>query len=304
MNKLESLPIEILQHMVWGLGETWSPQDVLSLALTSKSLYYALLGEVGNENKHDVDQHKSLSGIVFCVQKRWWKPAVLAAQRGIGDANGVWDEGMWLRNMYPLRVAARERQPALVSVLLSTQNVDPSLNTSAPLRDAAERGHADVVDLLLADGRSDPAARDSYALTFAAHNGYPDVVALLLADQRVDPTQNNSACLRWAAENGHSHVVRLLLDDGRADPAACNNQAIIDAAGEGELDVVRALMDDDRVDPSAQRNAAVRRAFKIQRMDVVEILSADPRVEVPEWADVEHGVDGWTGGGGCDCGAV
>ena len=300
---LEGLPIEIIHHMVYKTRPLWTPQDVLSLALTSKTLYYALLGEVGGENTHDVALHKSLAGIVFCIRQKWWKPALLAAAQRIGDAGIVWDDSAWIRRTTCLRMAAREGETQLVSALLRLPNVDPSHNKCAPLCDAAQHGFTDVVRTLMADGRSDPSANNNAPLTWAAHNGFPDVVALLLSDNSVDPSVSNSAPLRWAAENGHAEVVRLLVEDGRADPGACNNQAIIEAAGEGDVAVVRVLMGDDRVDPSAQRNAAVRRAVKMQFVEVVEVLAEDPRVEIPVWEDVENGVDGWTGNG-CDCGAL
>ena len=80
---MEELSIEIIHRIVYGWLD--KAEDVLALAMTSKAMYRMVLGEPGSEDEYDVDQHRALMGVAFCVKKGWWRAARLAMARGYGD---------------------------------------------------------------------------------------------------------------------------------------------------------------------------------------------------------------------------
>ena len=148
---MEELSIEVMQYMVFRFAHT--AEDVLALALTSRTVYGKLLGGVGEENEFDRDQHRATAGVAFCCQHRWWRAARLAVQRGYGDVNASW--------------------------------VLPDFYPGYPMDEACKNGEMELVRVLLKHPDVDPKARNGYAIKMAALNNHHAVLALLLADPRV-----------------------------------------------------------------------------------------------------------------------
>ena len=95
-----------------------------------------------------------------------------------------------------LTYAARYGNPAVVTLLLADQRVDPNKanhNGYTALMTAAESGNAAVIKLLLGDERVNPNVLNTMlsatALTFAAYSGDTAVMELLLADHRTIRTR-------------------------------------------------------------------------------------------------------------------
>ena len=103
----------------------------------------------------------------------------------------------------------------LISSLLQTGGIDPSIGTNLAIRIASLFGNTTVIPLLLQDDRVDPSALDNDAIIIASRYGHVEVVRLLLQDDRVDPSANNNESIIVASRKGHVEVVRLLLDDKR-----------------------------------------------------------------------------------------
>lgn len=95
----------------------------------------------------------------------------------------------------------------------------------AALKNASDAARAAVVDLLLSVPDCDPTVLDCSPLRIAVVHGLLEVVERLLADPRVDPSAGGNAALRSAAEKGHVAILARLLADplARVDPAANDN---------------------------------------------------------------------------------
>ena len=245
--ELIELPIEVVQFMVFHHSSTAG--DVLSLALTCKTMYGKILGELGNENEYDVDQWRGVSGVVFCLEKQWWRGARLAVERGYGDPN-------------------RE--------LMSKWRV-----RTTPLVEACRFGEVQLVRALLKVGSVDVGGNGNEAIVLAAQGGHVDVVEVLLADERVDPTDGESKALQRAAQNGRADVVALLIEDGRVDVNARDGFALREGAGWGYVDTVRALLADPSLDLNVRRGEPLRKAIDRGLSDMVDLLLSDPRTLHP-----------------------
>ena len=243
--------IEIVQHIAFHCS--LSPQDVVSLCLTSKTMHSMILGEIHTPHPYDVDQLKSLAGVGECVRRGWWRAAMIAVKRGYGDVEEEWEDRESGRvNVIVAAVAAGKEE--LVRVLLDHPDVDPvRVGTTGVslIREAVVEGHVDILRVLLEDGRCDPGEDDNGAIGNAAMNGKVEIVQVLLEDPRVDPGGGEDYAIRWASWFGQADVVSLLL----AHPS---------------------------VDPAADRNAPIKDSWENAHLDVVAILAADPRVSVPE----------------------
>ena len=207
------MSIEILQYMVF--NHACSAKDVLSLALTSRNMYRKLLGEVGEENKLDVLQHRGMAGLGFCLRKGWWKAALIAIERGFGGRN----EEM-RRGGVPLTWASWSGQTEVVEALLKCPEVDPLASNCAAMRYALESGSTEVVRLLLSDERVDPRASFNQIFNWACQFGNGESVDILLEDERIEPRASNNLGLRLACEAGNPAAVNALLRDGRVNSAS------------------------------------------------------------------------------------
>ena len=169
---MDELSIEILQYMVF--NHACSAKDVLSLALTSRGMYRKLLGEVGEENELDVVQHKAVAGVKFCVERLWWKPAVVALERGFYDPHIDFQEVLWF-------VCRGDSGVKMVEALLKHTSVDPCANNHEILLFATPP----AVTVLLADGRVDPCFNSNSAFFLACMKGDGAKIDALLRDSRV-----------------------------------------------------------------------------------------------------------------------
>ena len=297
---MEGLPIEIVQMVAYET-RILTPTDVVSLALTSKTVYGMLLGVLGSENVFDRNQHRALAGPLHCAENEFWEAAVMAVNRGIGDPA---EEGgisemvrMWGDVFHtPFTLACRGDQTGLLSALLGrgicrlaeglavacengsvacaelllgeTEEVDHRW-----IRVAAMTGKTEIVALLLDDGRADPGGHSNFALRMAARGGHLDTVRLLLQDPRVDPSDRESQGFRDAAQGGHTDVVRLLLDDQRVDPNASSGEAIRYASARGHVEIVQLLLSTYEV-ASNIIVAAKALALRNRHLQIVDLLTA------------------------------
>ena len=182
-------------------------------------------------------------------------------------------------DQFAIRLAVEFGHVSVVTALLVDPRVDPSTDNQCAIKGAAEYGSTAVLSRLLADPRVDPTVDEQYAICYAAKGGHTDVVSLLLADPRVDPAADNQYAIGVAAQKGHTAVVSLLLADMRVDAAADNQYAICAASENGHAAVVARLLADPRVDPAADNQYAIRVAARNGHSDVVSLLLADPRVD-------------------------
>lgn len=180
--------------------------------------------------------------------------------------------------------AIRSDSIAVVSRLLASRLVEPSLKQQIVLETACFAGWLPLVNLLLAHPRVDVKTSGGIVIKTAAAHGHAAVVERLLREPRVDPAASSSAALRSAAERGHVAVVASLLRDGRADPAAEQQHAIVAAAQNGHDLVVRLLLQDARAYPCARTCRAVSLAAGNGHTAALQALLEDDRV----WARVRH----------------
>ena len=304
---MEDLAIELVQKIAYET-KVLTPGDVVALALSSKKMYSAILGPIGEEDAFDKTQLCALGGPLLCAQRGWWDAVVLAVGRGYrgrvreGDSQPVYvaevDQEV-VHSPFTLACLAGETKvvevllaqpgrvdPAgvalslacasgstdCVATLLEHPGVDPSWQDYLALVVASECGHAGVVKLLLEDGRVDPTSVAHVLICRVATGDHMDVIRVLLADPRVDPAAQDNFLLRYAAEMGFVELVRLLLGLEGVDPAARDNEAIRLASENAPLDVVRLLLEDGRADPGAQGSYALLQAAWHGRIDLVELL--------------------------------
>ena len=263
------MAIEVVQMIAFHWMER--AEDVVALALSSKTVYGKVFGVLGEENAYDRDQHRAVAGIEYCMQQGWWRGARLAVERGYGDPSIEVDVGFV--PAHPLTVASGMGEVELVRTLLRHPGVDPGVGNNRAMKRAARAGRVEVVRLLLQDDRAHPAEEgDNYAIELAAHYGHTEVVELLLGDPRVDPCGNNNYCIRYAAREGHVDIVRLLLGDPRVDPAGEESQALCGAVEMGHIDVAKLLLEDGRVDPSASDDTPIRWAIDREDTEMTFLL--------------------------------
>ncbi|SPO01711.1 uncharacterized protein DNG_04384 [Cephalotrichum gorgonifer] len=104
--------------------------------------------------------------------------------------------------MYPLFIAAKFGNTAMVKLLLETEGACPDnfASDTTPLAIGAKRGHVDVVKLLLP--RADPRICDEFGkneLVYGAEFGHTEIVKLFIQDGRIGPSIPNilGACHTW-----------------------------------------------------------------------------------------------------------
>ena len=225
---MEGLAVEVVQKIVFesGLG----CRDVVAVGLASKTMYGKVFGKVGEENEFDVDQHKALAGVSFCVEREWWRAGRLAVERGYGDVMARMDceDRLQEHEAYPLSWAAKAGETELVKVLLDHPNVDPNGDYGYGFDWACLMGHDEVVKVLLEDGRVEVEGEGREGLVMACRFGRVEVVRMLLEDGRVDPGRKGVG-LRIAARLGWEGVVKVLLEDGRVEVG----ERVLNAARKG-----------------------------------------------------------------------
>ena len=130
----------------------------------------------------------------------------------------------------------RQRQEAVVRLLLAKDGVNPNLkdsNCRTLLSWAAENGHKAMVSLLLAKAGVDPDCKYNYGrtpLSWAAAKRQWEVsqddeavVELLLANECVDV---NTEDTNWAVEKGNHAAAKLLLVKNGIDPNSKNDPSL------------------------------------------------------------------------------
>ena len=198
---MDKLPIEIVHHLVF--RHACSAQDVLSLALTSRDMYWKILGKLGEENRLDALKHKATAGLQHCVRKKWWKAAMKALEGGLfrdvnekvteeevremvgpdGECEVVARDG---ESHTPLVLACVAGELALVEALLGHPEMDPSIDDNDAIAQVAWKSQClPAMTLLLQDERVDPCAEDNRALRLACEKGNVDMIEHLLRDPRV-----------------------------------------------------------------------------------------------------------------------
>ena len=266
---MELLPTEIIHEIAF--RRLTSPTDILSLALTSRTLHTHVLGVLGEENEYDGDQHRATAGIAYCCSRGWWRAAQMAVERGYGDHNHSWEDDKG-RTTTPLTAASSHGIVPLVKTLLALPEIDPGSHSSVALRRACANGHAEVVEMLLADPRVDPSAKRNACLNLAVHSGNEETVRLVLEDERVDPTDSGPHTLGVAIKSGSASCLRILLEDGRIDPRARQCSALRKASWTGNVELVAALVEDGRLTQGGA-GVALRTAQLKGWTEIVELLS-------------------------------
>ena len=286
---MEELAVELVQKIAFETG-VMGPSDVVALALTSKAMYGAILGRVGEEDGFDKAQLRALGGPLFCAERGWWDAVVLAVRRGYPDPEGGQSEGsqeaVYVAQVdsevehTPLTLACLAGEARVVEELLTgPESVDPR---GFPLSLACASGSTECVGLLLAHPRIEPTWRDSLALVVGGQCGHPGVVEALLEDGRADPTSQGPLVIARVAAgggDGRMDVVRVLLGDNRVDPGTHDNFLLIYAAEMGFPHLVRLLLGAERVDPGARDNEAICMATENAHLDIVRLLLEDGRTD-------------------------
>ena len=122
----------------------------------------------------------------------------------------------------PLRLAVKGGHTEIVSLLLSSNYVDPSIRKNEPLRTACRCGHTAIVRLLL-EWHIHAGDSDDEAILYSCGGGHLEIVRILLNRQDVDPAKNLNLPLRWAyirhqmnpTNADVKEIIRLLLSDSR-----------------------------------------------------------------------------------------
>jgi len=217
----------------------------------------------------------------------------------------------------PLAVAASHRHEGVVKLLLTRNDIDPSIRNhdgQTALSIAASGGHEGVVKLLLAWGPIDLNSTDSLhrrsALGHAACKGHKGVVELLLACEGTEPNHidvNGQTALAIAAEKGYLDIVRVLLDREDIDPSlrdVWGRSLLCHAICRGWEGIVKALVARPDLDLNgasvgdgltALSLAVVSREVEVVRIllerDDVNVNLADKYGRSPLWHAMESGVE-------------
>lgn len=171
---MEDLPIELLQLI--GFFYLDDPRDLLSFALTSKTIHQKLLAD----NEYDRDQHRAMAGIWYCLLSDWERAACMAVQRGLGSVT-------------------RERF------------VPDQVFERTPLEHASFKGFGNVVRALLRRPEIDPRDDDQWIFEFACSWEKIDIIRILVEDGRIDPTYDGNSLLYEAVELGNQKTVDFLF---------------------------------------------------------------------------------------------
>jgi hypothetical protein len=165
---LLDLPVEVLQRIVYETG-ILDAMDVLRLLQTCKTLLVSLRG-----SDFDLDQHRALTDLGICINRRWTRAAILAFKRFQIDAEQTCKCFKWacfsgntvlvkymLRSYeqsftaYGLEILASRNCFGVIELLLKNGLV---VATQRAYREAANRGYtttATLIRLYLPDGTLD-----------------------------------------------------------------------------------------------------------------------------------------------------
>ena len=300
---IESLPPEVIQKIVY--LNSLSPSDVRSVALASRTLHYAVLGDLSSPNVFDIDQHRAMAGLLYCINKRWWRAAELAAKRtghmlcsktvNTGRTRAAKSGRTRLLRVLlelphegetgmtvPVAWAIRSQEIECLRLLLADPRVDINVRDNNALKIAKQAGTLDILHLLLQDPRMDPSADNGNAFLVACEAGFIDLVARGLEDPNVDPAARHQGALHRAVRRSRMDVVELLLQDPRVDPSVRNNMIFITACQYSDTSIVYRLLEDSRVNPSAQNSIALTMMIERGEGAIVRLLLRDPRVQVQD----------------------
>ena len=265
------------------------PSSVLNLALTSKHMYGLLLGRLGEENTFDRNQHRALGGVELCVDRRWWRAALLAIRRGYGDVVSstitMYGAQRWTCYSY-LAVATMAGEEEVVDALLEVEGVEPSMRDLAC---AIVYGRPRIVEKMLQRMDLDlvvweEGEEEMYwegVVSGVCHRGHADVVTVLVEHgvlDRLDPEATADG-FQAACGKGWVEIVRLFLTLPSVDPGMDDGAALVDAALNGHIEVVELLLGDPRVDPACASNMPIRYASHGGHADIVRLLLGHPSVD-------------------------
>jgi len=197
------LPIELMQMIVFFFLD--HPKDVISLALCSKSVYGKLFGSVGDENEHDVDQHRAMTGVLHCLRMKWERASELALKRGFGDPTE--------NNNMSFIFAARNGFSSVVGMLLKDKRCNPRIGWNAPLLACSDTGNRECVQLLLEDVRVNPMDGNYKSIQIALEKGHHDIAMDLFMDSRFDQTMFGNDHLKLVIQYGHVEIMRMLVSN-------------------------------------------------------------------------------------------
>lgn len=167
----------------------------------------------------------------------------------------------------------------IIKTLLSTDQINSSVNNADVIGYACQHGHSEIIKLFLQDWRFKPSLYNNRALGTACEGGHLETVRLLLEDGRIDPARRCNYALKVSCARGHSEIVELLLSWGigrnpMIDPSASENYCIITASKNRYYRIVKLLLLDSRklVDPSVQDNIVIRNSCEDGKLDIVKLL--------------------------------
>jgi ankyrin repeat protein len=144
-------------------------------------------------------------------------------------------------------LAIKEKNNALVKMMLNAKLVTPQVCRSMGFRLAAAEGDTDTVKNLLNNPEIQPDIMAQEAFRMACANNHLEVVNLLLTDPRIHPQAMQNHAFRHAAANGDLQVVKRLLQEERVNPCDMENKAIKQAILNGHYEVCSLLLKDKRM---------------------------------------------------------
>lgn len=106
---------------------------------------------------------------------------------------------------------------------------------------AVTYGHTSVVKLLLTNDNIDPSIDNNNAIKIASKKGYTDIVKYLLTTN-INPSVLNNYPIRTSAENNHIDVLKILLSDSRTDATDSYNEAFITSIRLANTDIIKLLL--------------------------------------------------------------
>ncbi|KAJ3330956.1 hypothetical protein HDU76_004432 [Blyttiomyces sp. JEL0837] len=158
---------------------------------------------------------------------------------------------------YALTWASRCGHTDVVSLILSSKHVDPTLTGNLPIRMAAKGGHVHVVNMILeaiaANTISHPSRSDE---TNTSDSGYTHVPMSISTSNK--PTTTTTCPILSAAQEaflgaasaGSTSIIQHLLFETPfiIDPSVSNNLALREACSNGHFGVVECLLKALRID--------------------------------------------------------
>ena len=202
----------------------------------------------------------------------------------------------WERNVTPLHRAAKERQTAMVEMLLD-HGADPEAQTDGgytALHIAAQFSSELIVQLLLDHGANPNAARDDNGRTpvhDAVLEGQDPYVVLrtLLEDSDTDPNitdDDGRTALFHAVDIGNTWLAHLLLDHAATDPNIHTGPAPIHSAivlGQPDEAILKLLLEHADIDPNVQDSSGstpLHWATQYDNVDAADLLLGHPDIDI------------------------